>query len=297
MPRGISKIISEGEGDINWDSTAYNMVVVNETLRFLDDHLESRSADPFFAYVATGSIHIPHTPATTYIDGTPVNGTQYANHMDMIYEVDLLVGTLMQALEDRNLINDAIIVFTSDNGGEGHKYTNSNEFGHLSNGPLRGHKGMLHEGGHRIPLIIRYDGVFPSGKKSNALVGINDFYATFGEIVGVDVPKEQAIDSISFAETIYDPDNAVGAREEFATWNTGKGCAIRSSHYKLIILLTCEDSKLETRVEFYDLNQDPYESNDLNTNTSYFQLRDRLEKRLKRIGPCCIAKKGKYCCL
>ena len=60
MPEGSSIIPRDGDGASNWDSTAYNMILVNETARFLDDHLEIRAEDPFFAYVALGSVHIPH---------------------------------------------------------------------------------------------------------------------------------------------------------------------------------------------------------------------------------------------
>jgi arylsulfatase A-like enzyme len=62
MPQGTSMIREnyEGEGDISWDSSAYNMILVNETMDFLDDHLENRNDDPFFAYVALGAAHIPH---------------------------------------------------------------------------------------------------------------------------------------------------------------------------------------------------------------------------------------------
>jgi hypothetical protein len=62
MPQGTS-IIREGfpgEGDVNWDSTAYNMILVNETNDFLSDHLKNHENDPFFAYVALGTAHIPH---------------------------------------------------------------------------------------------------------------------------------------------------------------------------------------------------------------------------------------------
>ena len=54
MPHGISGIRKGGEGDKDWDSTAYNMILVNETNKFLDEHLEERGEDPFFAYVALG---------------------------------------------------------------------------------------------------------------------------------------------------------------------------------------------------------------------------------------------------
>jgi len=65
MPMGISKIPKAGEGDGEWDSSAYNMLLVNETANFLDEHMDpknGRNNDPFFAYVALGAVHIPHSP-------------------------------------------------------------------------------------------------------------------------------------------------------------------------------------------------------------------------------------------
>ena len=60
MPFGQSIIPRPADGAPGWDSTAYNMLLVNETARFIDDHLENRAEDPFFAYVALGSVHVPH---------------------------------------------------------------------------------------------------------------------------------------------------------------------------------------------------------------------------------------------
>jgi arylsulfatase A-like enzyme len=51
-----------GEGSNDWDSTAYNMILVNETIAFVDNHLDDKPDDPFFAYVALGGVHIPHSP-------------------------------------------------------------------------------------------------------------------------------------------------------------------------------------------------------------------------------------------
>ncbi len=152
---GQSYIKTSGEGESEWDSTAYNMKLVNETEDFLDAHMLSRPDDPFFAYVALGSAHIPHSPPDEYIDGTKVAGEYGNGHLDILYEMDKVVGSLVGALESRNLANDTIVVFTSDNGGLGAKHSNSSELGHQSNGPLRGMKGDIYEGGTRIPLIMR----------------------------------------------------------------------------------------------------------------------------------------------
>jgi len=63
MPWGRSIIgMHGGEGSNDWDSTAYNMILVNETTAFVDNHLDSKPEDPFFAYVALGGVHIPHSP-------------------------------------------------------------------------------------------------------------------------------------------------------------------------------------------------------------------------------------------
>ena len=72
--RGLSAIPSGGEGDKDWDSRAYNMIVVNATKAFLDNHMAKTKTDkPFFAYVAIGAVHKPHSPPDCYMDGNPVH--------------------------------------------------------------------------------------------------------------------------------------------------------------------------------------------------------------------------------
>ena len=68
MQHGVSIIRNEGEGSSDWDSTAYNMILVNETEKFIDDHINDRPSDPFFAYVATGSVHLPHSPPVCIVN-------------------------------------------------------------------------------------------------------------------------------------------------------------------------------------------------------------------------------------
>ena len=119
MPHGTSIISRKeaGEGDPNWDSTAYNMILVNETTKFIDDHLDNRlnADDPFFTYVALGSVHAPHSPPNHYMNGEPVADVHQTRHLDMLKEMDMVVGSLISALEHRNLAEDTIIIFTSNN--------------------------------------------------------------------------------------------------------------------------------------------------------------------------------------
>merc|ERR1719223_1435416 len=151
MPRGISKIKRRGDGSPNWDSTAYNQILVDETISFIDRHLEMRSDDPFLAYVALGAVHGPHSPPDKYLDNSTIAGKYKSHHLDLLAEVDKVVGSVVSAIEERGLANNTIIIFTSDNGGLG----KSKDYGHFPSGPLQGQKGSIYEGGHQVPLIIR----------------------------------------------------------------------------------------------------------------------------------------------
>ena len=109
-------------------------------------------------------------------------------------------------------MRDTILIFTSDNGGLSNIATSSETIaGHVSNGPLRGHKADIFEGGHRVPMIIKWKGHIDKGQSRSHMVGLNDLYATLCDLVGIEVPVGQAQDSVtSFADYIYDGNNTDG---------------------------------------------------------------------------------------
>ena len=219
MPEGISIIQKgkfRGEGGKDWDSTAYNMKLVNETKAFLKSHIDSGTNNPFFAYVALGAVHTPHSPPYRYLNGEKVAGKYPSNHMDMLYEMDLTVGSLVSLIEDNGLAEDTMIIFASDNGGLGAAHGTDSDM-HDSSGPLRGSKAMVYEGGHRVPMIIRYDGTFPVGEERNEMVGIQDLYSTICDLIGVKVPALSAQDSVSFANYLLSDSNKGGLRNELIT--------------------------------------------------------------------------------
>lgn len=288
MPSGISHIINKGEGDTYWDSTAYNMILVNETKAFLDNHVAHRGDDPFFTYVALGSVHIPHSPPDYYLDGSPVAGKYPNEFLSMLDELDKVVGSLLRTLDERQLLEDTMIVFTSDNGGLGPKFSNSSKYGHLSNGPLRGQKGEIYEGGIRIPLTIRWDnGGIPKGEERSNLVGLNDLFSTLCELAGIEVPLGQAIDSISFASHLYNKD--VYTREYLGAWTFHQKKklgywfeSIRKKDMKLIMNHT--KSSRSITYKLYNLTSDISESNDISEGNE--DLIKIMVRALKRFGPC-----------
>ena len=283
MPHGKSAIgKNPGEGDRNWDSTAYNMILVNETTKFIDNHLENEPDKPFFAYVAMGAAHIPHSPPTFYLDGSRVEKEYETRHLDMLLEMDKVVGSLVSMIEDKQLTEDTIIIFTSDNGG----LNNSAFTGHLTSGPLRGKKGNIYEGGHRVPLIMRYDNMFPTNERRTEMIGLNDIYATICELVGIDVTAGSAQDSVSFAKYIESGENKNGLRKNLGTWTYGSATgtrreeAIRHGSLKLIHYFQ------NSTFELYNLATDLSESVDLIKDEKYAKKLRIMKRRLEAIGPC-----------
>jgi len=200
--------------------------------------------------------------------------------LDMLLEMDKVVGSLISAIEERNLTQDTIIIFTSDNGGLG----NSELFSHQTSGPLKGTKGSIYKGGHRVPLIMRYDGKFPAKEERDKLVGLNDIYATICELVGIaNIPKGSAQDSVSFAKYAASKSSDGGLRRYLGTWAYDNGLrdqAIRFDNFKLVHRV------FEKRFELYDLANDLSETVDLSKGGHYKHLMRKMQKKLTEVGPC-----------
>jgi arylsulfatase A-like enzyme len=277
---GDSVILRAGEGDISWDSSSYNMILVNETSRFLDEHFKSKADHPFFAYVALGAVHIPHSPPNHYLDGKPVAYEYPSGHLDMLLEMDMVVGSLVSMIETRGVANNTIIIFASDNGGL--KYTPG--IPHRSSGPLRGQKGEIWEGGHRIPFIMRYDGVFPANEQRDHFVGLNDVYATLCDLAEIDVPHLSAQDSVSFADYILSQNSTENLRNSLAFFDYKKSAlqaeSLRKGNLKLIRFIK------DSSVELYDLKKDISESIDLSKDPFYQDTMQEMMKELQSLGPC-----------
>jgi len=142
MPEGSSIIKNKrgGQGAPDWDSSAFDLIVVNKTKEFIEDHIAKRPDDPFFAYVALGAVHVPHSPPNFYLDGSTVKGSHQTLHLDMLSVMDKAVGSVVSTIEENNLAENTIIIFTSDNGG---LKKASTKYGHSGHGPLRGAKVRL----------------------------------------------------------------------------------------------------------------------------------------------------------
>lgn len=160
-----------------------------KSVEWISEHKDN----PFFLYLATTNIHHPFTPAKRF-QGT----SQCGLYGDSIHELDWIVGEVLSCLEENGLSDNTLVIFTSDNGGMfNHGGQAAFRAGHRQNGDLLGWKFGVWEGGHRVPLIVRWPGKVKSGTTSNQLIGNVDMLATFAALTGQKLDKDQQADSIN----------------------------------------------------------------------------------------------------
>ena len=157
------------------------------------DWIQSHKENPFFLYLATTNIHHPFTPHPRF-KGT----SQCGIYGDFIHELDWIVGEVMKTLEEEDLADNTLVIFTSDNGGMFNVGgQNSWADGHRMNGELLGFKFSAWEGGHRVPFIVRWPGKVEAGSTSDQLISNIDIFATLAALTGTAIQKGQGQDSIN----------------------------------------------------------------------------------------------------
>lgn len=169
-------------------STYSHNVFVDKTLEYIEN---SNTEEPFFLYLPYS---LPHGQFEISDDAPYSNEDwpqQKKNIAAMITLLDQDVGRIIQLLRDKGIAENTVVFFTSDNGptGAGNRYFNSN-------GPLKGIKRDLYEGGIRVPLIAWWPETIRPGQTSNHIAAAWDFLPTIAELAGAEV--HEPIDGISF---------------------------------------------------------------------------------------------------
>lgn len=197
-----------------------------ETTRRAVQYVIGRSVNPqpFFLYLPLGAPHSPIVPPVGGVPADPSIGlsaysynSNFDNYENFIRLVDWTVGEVIDALEENGLADNTIIVFTADNG-VATEFATSDQIspGFIDGQRIRGRKADGWEGGHRIPLLARWDGHIPAATQSTDLVELTDFYATMLEILEVPTPEYACEDSVSFLPSLLAEPWAEGRRYSVA---------------------------------------------------------------------------------
>jgi arylsulfatase A-like enzyme len=196
--------------------------------------IEKNADKPFFLYFATHDIHVPRVPNPRF-QGT----SQCGPRGDVIQQLDWCVGEVLKTIEKHKLVDNTLVIFTSDNGGvmdDGYQDgSGDDKSGHKCNGVLRGFKGQLYEGGHRIPMIARWPGHVPVGKTSNELVCHVDLLATVAALIGKELPANTGPDSFNVLPALLAEKPEKPCRESLVVQGGYiAGLAVRKGSWKLI---------------------------------------------------------------
>ncbi|MCP5118794.1 MAG: arylsulfatase, partial [bacterium] len=232
--------------------------IADEALAFVDRNKDR----PFFLAL---TLTIPHANNEARDKGMEVPDLgAYADkdwpepqkgHAAMISLMDRDIGRLLERLETHGIAGNTLVMFSSDNGphAEGGNDPDFND----SNGPLRGIKRDLYEGGIRVPLIARWPGHIAAGSTSDHVSANWDFFPTFAEVAGAVVPD--GLDGISMLPTLTGAGDQ--AEHEYLYWEFHEGRAskqaARMGHWKGVRLTP------SAPLELYDLSTDIGEENNV----------------------------------
>ena len=245
------------------------------------DFIRSNKDEPFFLYFTPTIAHTHITPHSNF-RGTSEAG-QYG---DFVQELDYYVGKIMALLEELDLSENTVLIFTSDNGGQLNDHhsagkglkladesnevrlkaksakTTAREMGHKTNLDFRDGKASPYEGGFRVPLIVRWPGITTAGTTSNRLVCSADFLATFASIINVETPETSGEDSFSFIDVLNN--NKVSEPRTNVALFSKRARSYVDGNWKLVDFSYGVENPKD-KYELFNLAVDPAEANDLAT--------------------------------
>jgi arylsulfatase A len=151
----------------------------------------------------------------------PNRAKKRLEYMASITCMDDAIGELLRQLDIHNIADNTLVIFFSDNGGGGPS----------DNSPLRGHKGLMFEGGTRVPCIVRYPGRIPAGTRTDEFLTSLELVPTLLKATDIKIPKDLAIDGFDMMPVLAK--GAPSPRTEMF-WQRRADKAARIGHWKWV---------------------------------------------------------------
>lgn len=260
--RNIGSVIEQDRVVAHVDPIDNQPLMLNKAVSYIDER--AQDGRPFFLYFPICPPHEPIVPAAEFVgqsgaQDTVRNDPQYG---DWVYQGDAMLGQILDVLERNKLADNTLVIATSDNGAERRPYP-----------PLRNSKRSIYEGGHRVPLIVRWPAVVKAGSVTSEVVCLNDLMATAADIVGVKLPDNAGEDSLSLLPLLRGSKTAFPLREATLHQSASGDLAIRQGPWKLVF-------HKDGRRELYHLQNDLSETHDvLDDNPETVEQLTRLMQR------------------
>lgn len=225
---GIGRIgYMKGGGNALWKDEN----IADSITKHAVDFIKETGDEPFFMYFATNDVHVPRFPHERFRGKNPMG-----LRGDAIVQFDWSVGELINALEEKGILDNTLIILSSDNGpvtDDGYQ-DQAEELlnGHSPTGGLRGGKYSAYEGGTRVPLIVHWPEQIKDAKESEALISQIDWLASLASLVDARIPKGAAPDSEDYLQALLGNDNE--GREFVIEQSNNNSLSLRTKDWKLI---------------------------------------------------------------
>lgn len=214
----------------NFDHEEVDLVFLEKSKAFLEQHVQNTPERPFFLYHSMQAVHLPSFPADQF-----KGKTDSGPHGDFIFEMDYIVGELLQTLEKLGLDENTIVMFASDNGPEVPTVLDMRKtYQHDGARPWRGVKRDQWEGGHRTPFIVRWPGKVAANTSSDQLMSLTDIMATCAEIIDAEIPENAAEDSYSILPVLMSTQGDEPVRQYLLEQTISLAMSIRDGHWKYL---------------------------------------------------------------
>lgn len=285
---GIGRLgYMKGGGKALWKDENIADSITAHAINFIHQNAER----PFFMYFATNDVHVPRFPHERF-RGKNVMGLRG----DAIAQFDWSVGQLLDCLKKLNLLENTLIILTSDNGpvcDDGYDDKAAELLnGHSPTGGLRGNKYSAFEGGTRIPFIVSWPSQIKNSIKSEALFSQIDIMKSLGELVGARLPKESAPDSGDYLDALLGEDLA--GRKWIVEQSYNHTLSVRTKDWKYIEpsdgpagipWISVIESGNSTEPQLYKITDDCYEQKNvaLENPEVVFMMQDIL-RQVRKVG-------------
>ena len=275
---GIPRIgFMKGGKTAKWSDTD----MADHFLGKAQDYVKTHKDSPFFLYYALQQPHVPRTPHPRFVGKSGMGPRG-----DVILEADWIVGEFMKTLKEQGILENTLVIFSSDNGAvlnDGYYDDAVEKIGnHKQNGDLRGGKYSIFEAGPRVPFITYWKGtIIP--QVSDAIVCQMDFLASIAKLIG---SEESTTDSENILEAFLG--NSKKGRDQLIIEATGK-TALRSGDWLYIPAYDGKNFREEVGIEvgnfpfeqLYNLAKDNSQQNNLAN--SYPEKRNEMKTLYEKL--------------
>ena len=285
MKAGAMVGVSAGPAVADWD---FRAVLAEYTKRW-SQYIRGRADQqrPFFLYAPMPSPHTPIAPHQDFRGKSAVS--EYA---DFLIQTDHAVGEIIRALQETDQADGTIVIFTCDNGTSPKAdFARLRAAGIRLNEHWRGWKADAYEGGHRVPLVVRWPGRIEPGTRCSQTVTLADIMATCADVVGRRLPADAAEDSVSLLPALRG-EGADQPLHEITVHHSVSGhFAVRKGKWKLLL---CRGSggwsspreavalrQRSPSVQLFNLREDPRETTNLQAD--HPEVVDQLTADLRQI--------------